>query len=131
VESRTQKGETLMPLQPPRPCGKPGCGELTRKRYCDKHQAEANKTYDQHGRDKERKRFYDGEPWRAVRARKLAQDRFCEECRKGGTLVLATHVDHIVEIKDGGAKLDMENLQSLCHSCHSRKTMQERNRRGV
>ena len=120
-----------MPRTPPRPCGRPGCPELTHTRYCKKHQAEMNKTYDMHQRDRELKRFYDGQPWERIRQRKLAQDPFCEECLRGGRRILATIVDHIVEIKDGGARLDMDNLQSLCHSCHSRKTMRERNRRGV
>ena len=118
-----------MPRTPPRPCARPGCPEVTRARYCQKHQAEMNKTYDMHQRDKEMKRFYDGKPWEALRRQKLARNKFCEECQRGGRLVLATMVDHIVEIKNGGAKLDMDNLQSLCHSCHSSKTLRERNKR--
>lgn len=30
--------------------------------------------------------------------------------------------DHIVEVKDGGARLDPVNGQCLCGSCHTRKT---------
>ena len=35
---------------------------------------------------------------------------------------MATMVDHIVPIADGGEKLDEDNLQSLCQDCHARKT---------
>ena len=115
-----------MPFKPPKPCAKPGCPNLTHSRYCEQHQAEMNKTYDMTQRDRELKRFYNSQPWQALRQQKLKRDRFCEECRRGGRLVLATHVDHKHEIRQGGERLDMDNLQSLCHSCHSRKTLKER-----
>jgi len=38
-------------------------------------------------------------------------------------------VDHIVELKDGGAALDRSNLWLLCGGCHSLKTAAERTRR--
>ena len=37
--------------------------------------------------------------------------------------------DHVVEIKDGGARLDPSNVMLRCYSCHARKTAEERNRR--
>jgi 5-methylcytosine-specific restriction protein A len=37
----------------------------------------------------------------------------------------ATDVDHITPKRLGGRD-DMANLQALCHSCHTRKTMRER-----
>lgn len=46
----------------------------------------------------------------------------CEECQRRGITTLAQVVDHIVPINRGGAKLDMANLQSLCHPCHNRKS---------
>jgi 5-methylcytosine-specific restriction protein A len=45
-------------------------------------------------------------------------------------VVLAVEVDHIVPIREGGARLDANNLQPLCHTCHSRKTMLEYLARG-
>ena len=33
-------------------------------------------------------------------------------------------VDHIVEIVDGGAEFDEDNLQTLCRTCHKEKTRQ-------
>lgn len=35
----------------------------------------------------------------------------------------ASQVDHIVPIADGGRMYDESNLQSLCTSCHSKKTV--------
>lgn len=39
----------------------------------------------------------------------------------GGQYVPATDVDHIVPRAQGGTDAP-ENLQPLCHACHSRKT---------
>jgi 5-methylcytosine-specific restriction endonuclease McrA len=39
-------------------------------------------------------------------------------------------VDHIVPIRFGGRSLDMDNLQSLCWSCHSAKSIKEGSRFG-
>ena len=38
----------------------------------------------------------------------------------------ATQVDHIKPIADGGEPWDLENLRSLCASCHSKKTGRDR-----
>lgn len=37
--------------------------------------------------------------------------------------------DHIVEIQDGGARLDRANVMLRCWPCHGRKTAAERRRR--
>lgn len=33
-------------------------------------------------------------------------------------------LDHIIELKDGGAPFDEDNVQSLCHRHHNKKTAQ-------
>jgi 5-methylcytosine-specific restriction protein A len=71
------------------------------------------------------KRLYEFPVWRKLRTLKLAQDPLCEYCRTQGLLTPATDVDHIVPLVAGGEPLDMGNLQSLCHWCHSRKTNRE------
>ncbi|MFO0449937.1 MAG: HNH endonuclease [Pseudomonadota bacterium] len=38
-------------------------------------------------------------------------------------------VDHIVELKDGGAMYDQANLQPICSPCHTKKTHKERMKR--
>jgi len=69
-------------------------------------------------------RGYDAR-WRRVRLMKLAADPLCEMHRRAGAVVPATLVDHIVPIAEGGARLDMANLQSLCRNCHASKTHAE------
>lgn len=123
-----------MPWKAPKPCKYPGCLELVRDGgYCDKHKKQVNQSnnrnYNRHHRNKSSQAFYDSTQWRKLRKIKIARDPFCEECRNHGLFASATHVDHKVEIRDGGASLDMDNLQSLCHSCHSRKTLLERQKR--
>lgn len=45
---------------------------------------------------------------------------------KKGLLVPATDVDHIIPHKGNEDLMwDEENLQALCHACHSRKTAAE------
>jgi 5-methylcytosine-specific restriction endonuclease McrA len=60
-------------------------------------------------------RGYAGD-WPKIRARHLAQFPDCTVCGDK-----ANHVDHIASRARGGTDYE-GNLQSLCHSCHSRKT---------
>lgn len=46
-----------------------------------------------------------------------------------GRPTVANHVDHITPKRRGGTDV-RSNLQSLCHSCHSRKTALEDGRWG-
>ena len=118
-----------MPYKAPHPCAYPGCRELTHERYCEHHKKQTAREYEKYGRNKAAKAFYNTSQWKAVRTMKMNRNPFCEICQSHGRSEKAFFIDHIKEIADGGASLDMENLQSLCHSCHSRKTLQERNRR--
>jgi 5-methylcytosine-specific restriction protein A len=60
------------------------------------------------------RRGYD-EDWKKVRAAHLAAHPLCPCGRP------AKHVDHKVALEAGGTS-EEGNLQSYCHSCHSRKT---------
>ena len=44
----------------------------------------------------------------------------CRACGRWGD-----NVDHVQPINDGGDVWAMDNLQTLCRSCHSRKTAKE------
>lgn len=68
-------------------------------------------------------RGYDAQ-WRRIRARHLSAHPLCVDCLKHGRTEAAGHVDHIIPLRKGGTHA-AGNLQSLCASCHSRKTAKE------
>jgi hypothetical protein len=68
--------------------------------------------------------------WRALRLTILVRDAYtCAAC---GRIVhgAAAHVDHIRPLEQGGTDAQ-ENLQTLCESCHGRKTRAEQRWRGL
>lgn len=74
------------------------------------------------------KPFYLTRAWRRLVMRLIRErGRRCEQCERKGCRVFG---DHKVELADGGAALDPNNVELLCGSCHSRKTADVRaNRR--
>ena len=66
-------------------------------------------------------RGYDSN-WKRLRLLKLTVNPLCEECNSHNVIRPAQEVDHIRPISRGGARLDLNNLQSLCKTCHSQKT---------
>lgn len=119
-----------MPYKPKRPCAYPGCPSLTDGQYCDEHQKLRNHQYNKYERDEFSKTFYNTKRWKALRRRQLAKHRLCEECLKAGRFVEANTADHIIPIKQGGDPYAEDNLQSLCSSCHARKSAEEGSRWG-
>jgi len=74
-------------------------------------------------------RFYSSPAWIALRDRvRLEAGGRCQApgC---GCAERRMFVDHIVELKDGGAPLDRTNVRLLCASHHSLKTVAERAKR--
>lgn len=122
--------EEGMPRKPKKPCAYPGCPELVDGYYCEEHKKLTDKLYNRYARDDFSKNFYNSMAWRLARKRQLSVHPFCEECLKNGKAVKATMVDHIIPIKQGGDKFEPSNLQSLCFSCHSRKSVEEGSRFG-
>jgi len=55
--------------------------------------------------------------------------RDCGICKMCGMSKNKMIVDHIVELKDGGEAFDYNNLETLCVSCHNKKTTEEIQRR--
>jgi 5-methylcytosine-specific restriction protein A len=68
-------------------------------------------------------RVYDLQEWKRVRREYLTDHPLCHHCQARGILKPAEHVDHIVPITKGGEWFDEDNLQGLCHPCHSVKTL--------
>ena len=114
-----------MAQKPLRPCAHAGCPALTRDGYCDKHRPK-----DRARRNPESlawRGWYKLPIWVSVlRPEQLIREPFCRECARRGLRVPASDVDHIVPHRgDWDLFTAAENLQSLCHSCHSRKTLLE------
>lgn len=112
-----------MPSSPMRPCKHPGCGELTKDGWCPLHRPKRER-----GAESESWHRWYGLPiWKDdLRPAQLLREPFCQECAKRGDRTRATEVDHKQPFKgDWALFTDPANHQSLCHSCHSRKTLSE------
>jgi 5-methylcytosine-specific restriction protein A len=72
----------------------------------------------------------DTQRWRRLSKWVLAGEPLCRHCTAQGRETTAAHVDHIVDLADGGEPYDVANLQPLCASCHTRKTNATRAARG-
>lgn len=101
--------------------------------YCPKHQhlkRERNKRYDfvRNREDKHLLKIYKSARWIKLRKQALLRDDYlCVQCLEQGIITPADVVDHIVELRDDITKAyDINNLQSLCHACHNRKTLAEK-----
>ncbi|WP_143295494.1 HNH endonuclease [Burkholderia pseudomallei] len=117
----------LMPRRAPTPCRFPGCAEvLASPGYCAAHRGWAHRDYGRARRTFDAELgFYKSSAWQQCRAAYLRAHPLCAHCSGRGHTVAARVVDHVVPIKDGGARLDWANLQSLCTRCHNRKTATE------
>ena len=102
-----------------KPCAHAGCPRLTRGvTYCEQHTRKASAV--RYQVTKEGKRFYNSKQWRVLRQHVLSSNPVCVMCGR-----LANEVDHIVPISMGGVPDSLDNLQSLCKPCHSKKTQKE------
>lgn len=69
------------------------------------------------------KPFYNSKAWQDARRRALMRDAYtCQMCSGR-----ATEVHHLIELdennfKDKNISLNLNNLQSLCHECHTKIT---------
>lgn len=76
-------------------------------------------------RDNKNDTFYNSWSWRKIRKIFLSKNPLCKHCEANGVVEPATVVDHIKPINLGGDKLNEENFQSLCESCHNKKSSNE------
>lgn len=112
-----------MGSKPLRPCRHPGCCQLVADGYCEAHRPKRVECRSDAA--KQWHKLYKLDIWtKELRPTQLAKEPWCRECAKAGVRVKAEEVDHIVDHKgDMALFTDRNNLQSLCHNCHSRKTM--------
>lgn len=75
--------------------------------------------YDHFCRDPESRKFYQSALWRKVKEMKLNANPLCETCEQANSTVKADMVHHMIPIKKGTKKLDLDFLVSLCHACHN------------
>jgi len=117
-----------MPNRPPGTCRVPNCPRLSHGGgLCDEHkmyrqrQLAEGRHYSDLQRPTATERGY-GFNWRKLRNAFIRDHPYCADpFGVHGAPVQATDVHHIISKKEGGSN-DVSNLQSLCHSCHSRQT---------
>jgi hypothetical protein len=73
----------------------------------------------------ERAQFYRSGGWRAARERQLRREPNCRVCGRKATVA-----DYVRPRAEGGADLDLSNLQSLCAE-HSRQKTTAEGHRGM
>ena len=105
-----------MPSAPPRVCNR--CKQPAPKgRPCTCRPAYEGSTHPS-GNDR---------AWQQARANQLHDHPWCqwteEPCRR-----LATDVDHVIPLAEGGDRYDPINLQSLCKQHHDTKTTRDAQR---
>lgn len=113
-----------MASKPLRPCRHPGCPELTREGWCEKHRPKHQRriSADWHG-------WYNLPIWtKRLRPQHLLAEPFCRACAKEGKRTRAEVVDHVQPFRgDWDLFTDPSNLQSLCKYHHDQKTAFEQN----
>lgn len=62
-----------------------------------------------------------GRALQTLRAKHFKANPLCVHCHAKGIIKLATELDHIKPLQDGGT-YDSLNLQGLCSECHKVKT---------
>ena len=113
------KGISMSPYKPRPGCKYPLCSNKAEKgsSYCKIHKKIVEKQ-----RLTPAERGYDYK-WQKFRKEYLKKNPFCVECLNEGRITPALVVDHIEPHRGDQDKFwDSNNLQSLCESCHNRKT---------
>jgi 5-methylcytosine-specific restriction endonuclease McrA len=116
-----------VPGAPLQPCPRPHCGRLTRGGLCPTHRQERERR-----RGTAQQRGYTA-AWAAYSRAWLQRFPWCGQradglfhvehsrCAARGERVAAEVTDHIRSLRDGGARMDPRNHQSLCKRCNTRK----------
>lgn len=69
--------------------------------------------------------FYNSRAWRKLSKQQKELHPLCCMCEREGFTTPAEIADHIIPINQGGASLDINNLQSLCKKHHNAKSANE------
>jgi 5-methylcytosine-specific restriction protein A len=102
---------------PIRLCLEPKCPTPARYRgRCAEHAA----VNERRTHNPEHRRIYNSKRWKVLRERVLTDQPLCP-CGQ-----IASDVDHIKALEDGGDPWAPGNVQGLCKPCHSVKTAAEK-----
>ena len=89
------------------------------------YKPQKKRTKDNNRYDAERRKIYNSERWRKLRAWKFACNPLCEVCESEGRTVPAEDIHHLTSFMstdDPQQRLylvyDFDNLMSLCKRCH-------------
>jgi 5-methylcytosine-specific restriction protein A len=82
-------------------------------------------------REKDNSDFYNSWLWRKFAKLWKESHPLCVECERKDLVVVGKVVDHIRPINAGGERLSEDNVQTLCESCHNRKSANESRGYGV
>jgi hypothetical protein len=71
--------------------------------------------------------IYTTSTWRKIRLAVLERDTYQCQIHSTKCTTIATEVDHIVPISQGGSKYDPSNLRASCHNCNNGRIDRQRN----
>lgn len=107
-------------------CSKHGIYEGKKCEECKKQTA---KIYNEQSRNKESTAVYNTRKWQKLREQQLIKEPLCINFSICGNV--AKIADHIIEISQGGKPFDIDNLRSVCQSCHNTITAENRRNRNL
>lgn len=96
--------------------------------YCEQHKGNTANHYNKHVRNNPQNKryadFYASSAWKRMRQYKLSINPLCEVCQANGDTTIATIVHHKDEIRTQIGwknRLEINNLESICQSCHNKE----------
>lgn len=111
-----------MPQRPGSACRRPGCAGIVRNGLCSScGPLKAQRQAEEDGRRGTAAQRGYGARWQRARMRFLVAHPLCADCLREGRTTAATDVHHKLARRAGGSD-DADNLEALCHSCHSKRT---------
>jgi 5-methylcytosine-specific restriction protein A len=108
-------------------CSYPRCPNLSRGGMCDEHKRRAKRERDRRAGGS-RQRGYTA-AWAEFSRSYRRLNPLCAQCLREGRTTAAEAVDHVVPLRETGRLIDESNLESLCASCHGKKSNRERRAR--
>ena len=113
-----------MPRSPKKECRETFCKERQLSNgYCEQHKDKAVGWFKTSTKSRHQRGY--GNDWYRIRNAKIKMNPLCEYCKEDDVYTVATEVDHVVALANGGTH-SMDNLKSSCKECHKIKTAQDR-----